>query len=65
MSATPSHELLRDSPGTRICTLGNLAIVRGALEAGVQFFTCYPGTPSSEVGDTIGRLAKEADIRFE
>jgi indolepyruvate ferredoxin oxidoreductase alpha subunit len=35
------------------------------LEAGVQFFACYPGTPSSEVGDTIGRLAKEADVWFE
>ena len=65
MSAAPSNILLQDSPGTRACLLGNLAIVRGALEAGVQFFSCYPGTPSSEVGDTIARLAGEADIQFE
>jgi indolepyruvate ferredoxin oxidoreductase alpha subunit len=45
--------------------LGNLAIVRGALEAGVQFFSCYPGTPSSEVGDTFARIAESAGVGFE
>ncbi len=33
--------------------LGNEAIARGALEAGVHVVTCYPGTPSSEVPDTF------------
>jgi indolepyruvate ferredoxin oxidoreductase alpha subunit len=65
MSTTGRHDLIQDSPGTRICLLGNLAIVRGALEAGVQFFSCYPGTPSSEIGDTFARIAKDADVRFE
>ncbi len=65
MSSPPRHELLLDEPGRRACLLGNLAIVRGALEAGVQFFSCYPGTPSSEVGDTFSRLAKEAGVLFE
>ena len=65
MSASVSHEVLRDRPGTYACLLGNLAIVRGALEAGVQFFSCYPGTPSSEIGDTFARIAKEADVLFE
>ncbi len=45
--------------------LGNLAIVRGALEAGVQFFSCYPGTPSTEVADTFARIAGDADLLFE
>ncbi|MDO5537046.1 MAG: indolepyruvate ferredoxin oxidoreductase subunit alpha [Desulfovibrionaceae bacterium] len=36
--------------------LGNEAIVRGALEAGVHVVTCYPGTPSSEVPDTFRRI---------
>ena len=31
--------------------LGNEAIVRAALEAGVQFVSTYPGTPASEIGD--------------
>ena len=65
MSAAPRHEVLQDAPGTRTCLLGNLAIVRGALEAGVQFFSCYPGTPSSEIGDTFARIAEEADVLFE
>jgi len=65
MSAASTHEILHDQPGTRACLLGNLAIVRGALEAGVQFFSCYPGTPSSEIGDTFARIAKAADIQFE
>ena len=65
MSTARSHDLLQDSPGKRLCLLGNLAIVRGAVEAGVQFYSCYPGTPSSEIGDTISRLASEAGILFE
>ena len=56
---------MQDSPGVRACLLGNLAIARGALEAGVQFFSCYPGTPSSEIGDTFARIAKDADVVFE
>jgi len=35
------------------------------LEAGVQFYSCYPGTPSSEIGDTFARIAEEADVLFE
>ena len=65
MSTARNHEILLDRPGTPTCLLGNLAIVRGAVEAGVQFFSCYPGTPSSEVGDTFSRIAREADVVFE
>ncbi len=65
MSAARRHEILQDSSGTRACLLGNLAIVRGALEAGVQFFSCYPGTPASEIGDTFARIASDADVLFE
>jgi indolepyruvate ferredoxin oxidoreductase alpha subunit len=65
MSTALAHEILQNSPGLTACLLGNLAIVRGALEAGVQLCTCYPGTPASEVGDTIGRIAADADIHFE
>ena len=64
-SSAPHEEVLQDSTGSATCLLGNHAIVRGALEAGVQFFSCYPGTPSSEVGDTFSRIAGDADIHFE
>ena len=43
------HALLSGKAGDRMLLLGNEAIVRGALEAGVAFATAYPGTPSSEV----------------
>ncbi|MFQ5792527.1 MAG: indolepyruvate ferredoxin oxidoreductase subunit alpha, partial [Acidobacteriota bacterium] len=65
MTTKPFQEILQDRPGFTACLLGNLAIVRGALEGGVQFFSCYPGTPSSEVGDTFARIAKEVDVLFE
>ncbi len=45
--------------------LGNEAIVRGALEAGVQFVAAYPGTPSSEVGIVFSQIAKDAGVYFE
>ncbi len=47
------------------CLLGNEAIVRGALEAGVAFASGYPGTPSSEITDTFARLAASRGITFE
>ncbi len=42
--------------------LGNEAIVRGALEAGVNFVSTYPGTPASEIGNTFYKIAKEAGV---
>lgn len=45
--------------------LGNDAIVRGALEAGVVFVAGYPGTPSSEITDGFARIARARDIAFE
>lgn len=46
--------------------LGNEAIVRGALESGVQFVATYPGTPASEIGNNFYALQKElgASPRF-
>lgn len=54
-----------EDAGKACCVLGNVAIARGAIEAGVQFFSCYPGTPSSEIADTIAGVAGEAGVRFE
>ncbi|MCZ7681269.1 MAG: thiamine pyrophosphate-dependent enzyme [Sandaracinaceae bacterium] len=51
--------------GAEACILGNEAIVRGAIEAGVAFVSGYPGTPSSEVTDTFARLAAELGVAFE
>ena len=59
------HELLTAEPGSKRLLLGNEAIVRGALEAGVSFATTYPGTPSSEIGDNFYRISQETDLYFE
>jgi indolepyruvate ferredoxin oxidoreductase alpha subunit len=45
--------LLKDAPGARVLVLGNEAIARGAIEADVQFVTGYPGTPSTEIMETL------------
>ena len=57
--------LISGTPGQTHLLLGNEAIVRGAVEAGIQFISCYPGTPSSEVPDTFFRLAPEGAYTFE
>jgi len=57
--------ILEARPGSKILLLGNEAIARGALEAGVAVATTYPGTPASEIGDTLARVAKDAGIYFE
>ncbi len=59
------NPLLADTPGDTHLLLGNEAIVRGAIEAGVQVVTCYPGTPSSEVPDTFFRISPEGKYYFE
>ncbi len=58
-------ELLEDSPGKKELLLGNEAIVRGALEAGIGHGSTYPGTPSSEIGNTFEKIAKDYGMYFE
>lgn len=43
----------------KMLLMGNEAIARGAVEAGVQLVSGYPGTPSSEVFETLAHFAKE------
>lgn len=59
------HELLTDEPGKKMILLGNEAIVRGAVEAGCRVAATYPGTPSSEIGNTLHMMSKDAGIYFE
>jgi len=60
-----ANPLLDAAAGEQLLLLGNEAIVRGALEAGISCVTCYPGTPSSEAPDTFFRLSPHADYYFE
>ncbi|AEG61055.1 indolepyruvate ferredoxin oxidoreductase subunit alpha [Desulforamulus ruminis] len=45
--------------------MGNEAIAYGALEAGVQVVTGYPGTPSSEIFTTLAGMAGERGFHAE
>ena len=53
------EKILLNKPGKKIILLGNEAIVRGALEAGVDFVSTYPGTPASEIGDTFYKIKSQ------
>jgi len=59
------HEMLRDNPGEKVLMLGNEAIARGAIEAGVAFASAYPGTPSSEIALQFFEISRESDLYFE
>ncbi len=59
------HKLLTDNPGEKMLLLGNEAIARGAIEAGVAFATTYPGTPSSEISLNLFQISQESDLYFE
>lgn len=45
--------------------MGNEAMAYGAVEAGVQVATGYPGTPSSEILSTLGKLSREIGFYVE
>ena len=58
-------ELVTGAAGEKQFLLGNEAAVRGVIEAGVSIAATYPGTPSSEIGNVLSVLAKDANIYFE
>jgi indolepyruvate ferredoxin oxidoreductase alpha subunit len=51
--------------GERHLLMGNEAIARGALEAGVSVAAGYPGTPSSEIIETLAKVAKDQNLYVE
>ncbi|MCU0653321.1 MAG: thiamine pyrophosphate-dependent enzyme [Candidatus Pacebacteria bacterium] len=53
------NKLLENAAGKQTMFLGNEAIIRGALESGVQYIATYPGTPASEIGNNFYALQKE------
>jgi len=54
------------APANRVeALLGNEAIVRGAIEAGLDVAAAYPGTPSTEIGETLSTIAKQVGLYFE
>jgi len=51
--------------GRKELMLGNDAITRGLIEAGVRVAATYPGTPSSEIGNNLEKMAEKNGMYFE
>jgi indolepyruvate ferredoxin oxidoreductase, alpha subunit len=57
--------LASPAPGQRLFMLGNQALARGALEAGIRVAAGYPGTPSTEIMDTLVEVARDFNLYAE
>ena len=60
----PGSVILQNS-GTKVLLMGNQAIARGAVEAGMQLMAAYPGTPSSEICEALIDAAPDCDYYIE
>jgi indolepyruvate ferredoxin oxidoreductase alpha subunit len=58
------HEILRE-PGEKVLILGNEAIARGLIEGGINVAASYPGTPSTEIMETLIIAREEFNIYTE
>lgn len=65
MNKVADITITSDAPGARLFMLGNEAIARGAIEAGVQVVASYPGTPSSEITETLVSNAENTGMYAE
>jgi len=57
-------DVLREGPG-KAFMLCNEAIVRGALEADVKIVSAYPGSPTTEILDTLSEISPKFDYKME
>jgi indolepyruvate ferredoxin oxidoreductase alpha subunit len=57
--------IAEDAVDKRVLLMGNEAIARGAVEAGVEVMAAYPGTPSSEIGEVLAEIADEEGFYVE
>ena len=54
-----------DKPGSFALLNGDEAVARGAVEANVKVAAAYPGTPSTEILETLAEVAKEQGFYAE
>jgi indolepyruvate ferredoxin oxidoreductase alpha subunit len=54
-----------DKPCSFVLLNGDEAVARGAVEAGIKLAASYPGTPSTEILETIAQVAKYFGIYAE
>jgi len=60
-----SPTIVSDAAGERLFMLGNEAIARGAIEGGAQVVAAYPGTPSTEIVETLLNHRSELKMYIE
>ena len=54
-----------NNPKSYLLLNGDEAVARGAIEAGIKVAAAYPGTPSTEILETIAEVAKQLGIYAE
>jgi indolepyruvate ferredoxin oxidoreductase alpha subunit len=64
-AALTEHIVAENKPGLKALLMGNEAIARGAIEGGVRVSTSYPGTPASEIMETLSSAAKDLGFYAE
>jgi len=57
-------DVIRDGPG-KAFMLCNEAIVRGAIESDVKVVSAYPGSPTTEILDTLSEVSPQFDYKME
>ena len=57
--------LIGAAAGDRCLLMGNEAIARGALEAGISVAAGYPGTPSSDIIESLAGVSKQRHLYVE
>ena len=57
--------LIQGEKGEQRLFMGNEAIARGALEAGISVAAGYPGTPSSEIIENLAKVSAERNLYVE
>jgi TPP-dependent indolepyruvate ferredoxin oxidoreductase alpha subunit len=60
-----SSKIAVDKSGSFLLLNGDEAVARGAVEAGVKVAASYPGTPATEILETIAEVAKNFGIYAE
>lgn len=60
-----AHSVALNTPKKTYLLIGNEAIARGALEAGLDFAAAYPGNPSSEIMETLAEVSKDMGFYAE
>jgi len=58
------NKIVEGKPGDEKFFLGNEAIARGAIESGIDVYTYYPGTPSSEIGEIFSEIFKKVGMKW-